>query len=304
MLSAGAGGAREFFLKLARIKTELREPGRFSGLEIRGRIHNPAQLMEVIIQPDAAAVSKTAARIFETQLELKPASVFGLATGSTPVGLYRELIIMSQAGLVDFSRATSFNLDEYVGLPADHPGSYRSFMQEKLFAHINLPRESAHVPDGMAVDIPAHCGAYEAAIARAGGIDLQLLGLGSDGHIGFNEPSSSLSSRTRLKTLTPRTIADNARYFGGEDKVPRHVITMGVGTIMEAKHCLVLALGAGKAAAVAAAVEGPITANCPASILQMHRRCTLIIDEAAATKLQRADYYRWVYDHKPAWQRL
>lgn len=260
--------------------------------------------MEVIIQPDEPAVSKTAARHFEEQLERKAASVFGLATGSTPLGLYRELTVLCEAALVDFSRATTFNLDEYVGIPASHPGSYHSFMRERLFAHVNLPPASTHVPDGLARDIAAHCLAYEKAISRAGGIDLQLLGLGSDGHIGFNEPSSSLSSRTRLKTLTPRTIADNAKYFGGAENVPRHVITMGIGTIMEARHCLVLALGEHKAAAVAAMAEGPITADCPASILQMHPHCTLIIDEPAAVALKRGEYYRWVYAHKPAWQRM
>jgi glucosamine-6-phosphate deaminase len=260
--------------------------------------------MEVIIQPDAKAVSKEAARHFEEQLERKPASVLGLATGSTPVGLYRELVALVTADLLDFSRATTFNLDEYVGLAPEHPMSYRSFMRDHLLGHIDLPEESAHLPNGLATDIPAHCAEYEEAIRHAGGIDLQLLGIGSDGHIGFNEPSSSLSSRTRLKTLTARTIADNARFFGSEDAVPRHVITMGVGTIMEARKCIVLATGSGKAHAVAAMVEGPITANVPASILQMHRSCALIIDEAAAAELQRADYYRWVFTNKPAWQRV
>ncbi|MEA3209000.1 MAG: glucosamine-6-phosphate deaminase [Chthoniobacter sp.] len=260
--------------------------------------------MEVIIKPDADAVSKEAARFFERQLEHKPTSVLGLATGSTPLGLYRELVIMTQAELIDFSRAVTFNLDEYVGLSGDHPMSYRAYMREHLFAHLNIPIESTHIPDGLARDIPRHCAEYEDAIRRAGGIDLQLLGIGSDGHIGFNEPSSSLSSRTRLKTLTPRTIADNARFFGSEDQVPRHVITMGVGTIMDARQVVVLAIGEGKAQAVAATVEGPITAEVPASILQMHPRCALITDEAAAARLKRPDYYRWVYDHKPQWQRV
>lgn len=260
--------------------------------------------MEVIIKPDEMEVSKTAARIFEAQLEAKPASVLGLATGSTPLGLYRELVLMGEANLIDFSRATTFNLDEYVGLPAEHPASYHTFMKAHLFDHINIPPASTHLPDGMAADMPVHCAAYENAIRHAGGIDLQLLGLGSDGHIGFNEPSSSLRSRTRIKTLTPRTRADNAKYFGGEAKVPAHVVTMGIGTIMEAGQCLVLALGQRKAAAVAAMVEGPITADCPASILQMHEKCTLIVDEAAASRLKRGDYYRWVYDHKPDWQRM
>lgn len=259
--------------------------------------------MEVIIQADAHAVSKEAARHFEEQLERKPASVLGLATGSTPLGLYRELIALATADLLAFSRVTTFNLDEYVALPPEHPMSYRSYMREHLFSHVDLPIESTHIPDGLAADIPQHCAEYEDAIRHAGGIDLQLLGIGSDGHIGFNEPSSSLSSRTRLKTLTASTIADNARFFGSEEAVPRHVITMGVGTIMEARKCLVLATGAAKAKAVAAMVEGPITANVPASILQMHRTCVLIIDEAAAVDLQRGEYYRWVFEHKPTWQR-
>ncbi|MDB6150466.1 MAG: nagB [Chthoniobacter sp.] len=259
--------------------------------------------MEVIIKPDSDAVSKEAAQLFEDQLEKKPTSVLGLATGSTPLGLYRELVIMTHAELLDFSRAITFNLDEYVGLSGEHPMSYGSFMREHLFAHINLPAENIHVPDGLAADIAQHCADYEEAIRRCGGIDLQLLGIGSDGHIGFNEPSSSLSSRTRLKTLTPRTIADNARFFGSAAEVPRHVITMGVGTIMEARRVVVLATGASKASAVAAMVEGPIRASVPASILQMHQKCVLIIDEAAAGQLERADYYRWVYDHKPEWQR-
>ncbi|HEX8297357.1 MAG TPA: glucosamine-6-phosphate deaminase [Chthoniobacteraceae bacterium] len=259
--------------------------------------------MEVIIQPDAAAVSKEAARLFERQLAAKPTSVLGLATGSTPLGLYQELIALHADRRIDFARAVSFNLDEYVGLPRDHPLSYGAYMREQLFARINLPLANTHVPDGLARDIPAHCAEYEDAIRRAGGIDLQLLGIGSDGHIGFNEPSSSLSSRTRLKTLTLRTIADNARFFGSEAEVPRHVITMGVGTIMEARQIVVLATGGKKSAAVQAMVEGPITADVPASILQMHPRCVLIVDELAAAQLRRADYYRWVFAHKPAWQR-
>jgi glucosamine-6-phosphate deaminase len=192
--------------------------------------------MEVIIQPTPEAVSKEAVRHFEEQLERKPASVLGLATGSTPLGLYKELIRLATADLLDFSRATTFNLDEYVGLPADHPMSYRSYMREHFFSHVNLPLASTHIPDGMTADLPKHCRDYEEAIRKAGGIDLQLLGLGSDGHIGFNEPSSSLSSRTRLKTLTARTIADNARFFGSEAAVPRHVITMGVGRLWRRRN--------------------------------------------------------------------
>ena len=260
--------------------------------------------MEVIIKADPAAVSKEAAGIFRKQLREKPASVLGLATGGTPLGLYRDLVRLHRAGELTFAHTTTFNLDEYLGLPAHHPQSYRRYMQENLFLHIDVDPARTHIPDGLARDVPRHCQDYEQIITDAGGIDLQLLGLGSDGHIGFNEPGSSLGSRTRIKTLTPRTITDNARFFGSEDAVPRHVITMGVGTILEARHCLVLVTGENKAAAVAATAEGPITAEVPASALQFHRKCTLIIDEAASTQLKRGDYYRWVYDHKPEWQRV
>jgi glucosamine-6-phosphate deaminase len=259
--------------------------------------------MEVIIKPNADEVSSEAARIFARQIREKPTSVLGLATGSTPVGLYRELIAIHRRGELDFKLVTTFNLDEYVGLEPGHPQSYAHFMREHLFSKINVPAASIRIPDGLAENIPAHCEEYENAIREAGGIDLQLLGVGSDGHIGFNEPSSSLASRTRLKTLTERTIADNARYFASPRDVPRHVITMGVGTIMEARTCLVLALGEKKAGAVAAMVEGPLTASLPASALQLHPRCTLIIDEPAARRLQRESYYIWVYNNKPKWQR-
>src|SRR4051794_14690395 len=258
--------------------------------------------MEIIIQEDAHAVASVAAALFQRQLAHKPASVLGLATGSTPLELYRQLIALSQAGQIEFVHATTFNLDEYVGLTPDHPQSYAWFMRTELFDHIGIPRNQTHIPNGLAKDVSRHCDAYEAAMRGAGGVDLQLLGLGSNGHIGFNEPSSSLASRTRIKTLTPKTIEDNARFFGNPAEVPRHVITMGIGTIMEARHCLVLAMGARKAAAVAAMAEGPITASCPASVLQMHPKCTLVIDESAASELSRVDYYRWVYDNKPAWQ--
>jgi glucosamine-6-phosphate deaminase len=254
--------------------------------------------MEIIIQSDPAAVSAVAARLFRHQLAERQASVFGLATGSTPLRLYRELIAMQ----ADFSQATTFNLDEYAGLGPEHPQSYAHFMRVNLFDHLTHPPARTHIPDGMMDDFQWHCAEYEATIKAAGGIDLQLLGLGTNGHIGFNEPSSSLASRTRLKTLTPKTIEDNARFFGSAEDVPRHVITMGIGTILEARHCLVLAFGEAKAQAVAAMAEGPITASCPASVLQMHAHCTLLIDEAAASALQRVDYYRWVYDNKPAWQ--
>jgi glucosamine-6-phosphate deaminase len=257
--------------------------------------------MEVIIKSNADEVSREAAAIFRRQLREKTDSVLGLATGSTPVGLYDRLVMMARAGEIDLSHTTTFNLDEYVGLSSSHPQSYAAFMRRHLFDRVSVARW--HIPDGKARDIPRLCADYEEAILEAGGIDLQLLGLGSDGHIGFNEPGSSLGSRTRLKTLTARTVADNARYFASPGEVPRHVVTMGVGTIFDARHCLVLAFGEGKAGAVAAMVEGPVTAMVPASVLQMHPVCTLIVDEAAASGLERRDYYRWVYENKPAWQR-
>lgn len=257
--------------------------------------------MEIIIKPDAEEASLEAAAIFRRQLREEPESVLGLATGSTPIRLYQLLGDMARAGELDATRATAFNLDEYVGLPAHHPQSYAAFMRAHLFNRLAVARW--HIPDGMAADISLHCAEYEAAIRAAGGIDLQLLGLGSDGHIGFNEPGSSLGSRTRLKTLTAQTVADNAPFFASPSEVPRHVVTMGVGTILDARRCLVLAFGPRKAHAVAAMAEGPVTAMVPASALQMHPACTLIVDEAAAGELQRRDYYRWVYENKPAWQR-
>jgi glucosamine-6-phosphate deaminase len=260
--------------------------------------------MEIIIQPTPDDASLIAARHVARIVRQKPACVLGLATGSTPLVMYRELVRMHQQQGLDFSRVTTFNLDEYVGLPPEHPASYHAFMWDNLFSKINVQRDRVHIPDGLSSHIPAFCRSYEEAIRAAGGIDLQVLGIGSDGHIGFNEPSSSLASRTRIKTLTAETRHDNAEAFGGADKVPPHVITMGVGTIMDARQVIILAFGDKKADAIAGAVEGPITAMNPASILQMHPVATCIIDEAAATKLTRTDYYRWVYDRKPDWQKL
>lgn len=254
--------------------------------------------MEIIIQPSPEAASVIAARIVARLLRERPNAVLGLATGSTPLLLYRELIKMN----LDWRQVTTFNLDEYVGLSPEHPQSYHSFMWENLFRHINIQKKNVHIPDGMAKDIPEFCARYEKQIRSAGGIDLQVLGIGADGHIGFNEPTSSLASRTRIKTLTPETRCDNARFFDSEDQVPLHVITMGIGTIMDARQCLLLAFGANKAQAIAEAVEGPITSMNPASMLQMHPVVKVCLDEAAAAKLRRADYYRWVYSNKPSWQ--
>lgn len=260
--------------------------------------------MEVIIQSDAQSASVVAARLISHLLREKPDAVIGLATGNTPILLYNELVRKFREGHMDFSRVTTFNLDEYVGLPAEHPASYHSFMYKHLFDHINVPRDRIHIPNGMAADIPGECEAYEKRIRDAGGIDLQILGIGTEGHIGFNEPTSSLGSRTRIKTLTPRTRRDFAFLFGGEDKVPKHVMTMGVGTIMEARQCVLLAFGKSKAQAIARTVEGPVTSMMPASILQMHPVVKAMIDEGAASLLQNTSYYRWVYEGKPDWQRF
>lgn len=258
--------------------------------------------MEIIIQNDPEQSARQAAEMVATLIRRKPNAVLGLATGSTPLGLYRELVRLHRDEGLDFSQVTTFNLDEYVGLGPAHPASYHTFMFTHLFDHLNIPPAHIHIPDGTVTDIPAHCAAYEEKIAATGGIDLQVLGIGTDGHIGFNEPTSSLASRTRIKTLTPQTREDNATFFAHPDEVPYHVITMGIGTIMESRACLFLAFGARKAKAVAAMVEGPITAFMPASALQMHPVVKVFIDEPAAGQLEKADYYRWVYTHKPAWQ--
>lgn len=259
--------------------------------------------MEIIIERDKETGSKLAARIIASQIKKKPDSVLGLATGSTQLTLYKELIELHKTEELDFSSVISFNLDEYVGLSPEHKSSYHSYMWNNFFNHINIKNHRVHIPNGIAPDIEDHCKQYEGAIKAAGGIDLQLLGIGSDGHIGFNEPTSSLSSRTRIKTLTQKTIMDNSPLFKDNEEIPRHVITMGVGTIMESKTCLLLAFGKQKAEAVKLMVEGPISSDAPATILQMHQKAIIIIDEEAASSLKRADYYKWVYSNKPDWQK-
>lgn len=254
--------------------------------------------MEIIIQPTPEAATSIAARLLGRLIHEKPGAVLGLATGGTMETLYRELVAMK----LDWSKVTTFNLDEYVGLSPQHSQSYHSFMWERLFSHVNIAIKSVNIPDGLAKDVPAACENYERKISAAGGIDAQLLGIGTSGHIGFNEPTSSLASRTRIKTLTPQTLQDNARFFGNESGVPHHVITMGIGTILESRHCILLAFGAKKARAIAEAVEGPVTAMSPASALQLHPKVTVILDEAAAAELKMKDYYRWVFEQKPAWQ--
>ncbi len=252
--------------------------------------------------PAAEAACLRAARIVARLLRAKPEAALALPTGSTPRGIYAELVRQHRAEGLSFARATAFNLDEYVGIPPDHPGSFRRALREALYRHVDLPEGHAHAPDGQAPDLPAACAAYEAAIAAAGGLDLALLGLGTDGHIAFNEPTSSLGSRTRLKTLAEETRAANQPAFGAEP-VPRHALTMGIATILEARRCLLVAFGAAKAAAVARLVEGPLTALVPASALQLHPHATVIVDEAAAEGLRLRRYYDAVAAAKPAWQR-
>jgi glucosamine-6-phosphate deaminase len=241
--------------------------------------------MLVTVLDNYDAMSREAARFVADRIRKKPNLILGLATGSSPLGLYKELIRMHRDEGLDFSKITTFNLDEYVGLPPAHDQSYHYFMQENLFKYINVDPRHIHVPLGMAKDIDLFCEWYESRMRELGGIDLQVLGIGANGHIAFNEPGSSLGSRTRIKTLTGTTRMDNARFFKTKEEVPRFAITMGVGTIMDAKQLLLVANGTGKAEAVRQAVEGPLTAMCPASIIQMHRLAFVFLDKAAATQL-------------------
>ncbi|MFQ5753326.1 MAG: glucosamine-6-phosphate deaminase [bacterium] len=243
--------------------------------------------MLVVIEENYAELSQDAARRVADLIKKKPDCVLGLATGSTPLGLYRELIRMHKEEGLDFSQVTTFNLDEYVGLGDDHEQSYHFFMQKHLFNHINIKADSVNIPDGMAEDIEDACLRYEEKIEKLGGIDLQILGIGANGHIAFNEPLSSLGSRTRIKTLTDKTRWDNAHFFNSIDEVPKFAITMGVGTIMETRAILLLASGKGKAEAIVKTVEGPITAMVPATMVQMHRDAVILVDREAASLLSR-----------------
>ncbi|CCF63923.1 Glucosamine-6-phosphate deaminase (Glucosamine-6-phosphate isomerase) (GNPDA) (GlcN6P deaminase) [Nocardia cyriacigeorgica GUH-2] len=254
-----------------------------------------------MIRDDEQQVATTVADIVEGYVRRGPATL-GLATGSSPLPSYRELARRHREHGLDFSACRAFLLDEYVGLPKTHPQSYFSVIRAEFTDQVNLDPERVSGPDGEAVDIAAEAQRYDAALAACGGVDVQLLGIGTDGHIAFNEPSSSLTSRTRVKTLTAQTRSDNARFFDGPGAVPRHVLTQGLGTIGEARHLVLIAVGERKADAVAAAVEGPLTAFCPASVIQLHRHATVVIDEAAAGGLRLADYYRYALAHKPAWQ--
>jgi len=251
--------------------------------------------MEIIIRPDARSAVLLAAQIVSDRLRTRPDIVLGLATGRTVAPIYAELVRMHRQEGLDFSRCRCFNLDEYVGLAPDDPRSYRATMQRGLFDLVNVDPARTHVPDGMTTDGRTEGRRYEALIDAAGGIGLQLLGLGENGHIGFNEPKSSVMSRTRMRTLTQRTREQNAPLFGGDrDAVPAQAITMGVGTILDAAELLMVATGSAKADMLARALEGPVDSTISASMIQLHPRCQVVADEAAAASLQYRQYYDWV----------
>ncbi len=262
--------------------------------------------MEIVIVQDRAALADYAAQIIGKQIHTKPDSVLGLATGSTPVETYQRLVEAHKSKGLDFSKVRTFNLDEYLGLPRDHNQSYHFFMHDRLFNHVNIAPENVNLPDGMAMDPETACADYENKIADAGGIDLQLLGVGGNGHIAFNEPGSSLAGPTTIKVLTRQTVSDNARLFfdGNEEEVPKFAITMGVGSILAARKVLLIATGTEKAAIVRAFVEGPLTASVTASALQMHPNATIVLDEEAASKLENIEYYRWVQSQKSEYEKL
>ena len=253
--------------------------------------------MLVILKRDDDEISRQAAQLIASAIRKKPALTLGLATGGTMVGVYKQLVHLHKQGSLDFSRVVTFNLDEYLGLSAAHPQSFHHFMRENLFAHVNVDPRNIHIPDGtIRGDYDRYCASYEESIRKAGGIDLQLLGIGRNGHIGFNEPTSSIGSRTRLKVLSQETMDDNAKSFAPGEESPHCAITMGIGTILEARKILLLAAGAAKSAAVAKSIEGPITSAVSASALQLHPHVTFIIDDNAASQLTQHDYYHRVLE--------
>jgi glucosamine-6-phosphate deaminase len=259
--------------------------------------------MEVIIRPDAEQAANLAALLIAARLRAKPDLVLGLATGRTMERVYDRLVTTHRNEGLDFSRSRTFNLDEYIGVPAEDEHSYRYYMNQHLFSRVNIDLANTHIPDGMASDLREEAAHYEQLIRGAGGIDVQLLGIGEAGHIGFNEPLSALMSRTREKALTPVTRQQNAGMFGGNaDKVPKRALTMGVGTILDSRELLLLATGGAKASILAKAVEGPITAMISASAMQLHANCKVIVDEEAAGELKERDYYDWIFQNEPEWQ--
>jgi glucosamine-6-phosphate deaminase len=254
--------------------------------------------MEVIIKKNYEEICDEAVRIIHKSWEKKINLVLGFATGRTPLGVYQRLIELNRKGEMDFSQVVTFNLDEYLGLNESHPQSFAYYMDHNFFQQVNIKRENIFKLKGKPDDIERHCREYEEKIRAVSGIDLQLLGVGRNGHIGFNEPSSSLTSRTRAKALTQSTIEANAALFKNKEEVPRHCLTMGIGTILDAKQILLLASGKEKCYAIKGCVEGPITASVPASALQLHPQAEIIVDEEAAWLLDRKDYYKWVYENK------
>lgn len=241
--------------------------------------------MKVIVTKDYNEMSKVAGNIIAAQMILKPDSVMGFATGSSPIGTYAELIKKNQAGDIDFSQITTVNLDEYMGLPKEHDQSYYYFMNDNLFNHVNIDKSNTYLPDGMAADAQAECERYEKLVQDLGGADMQLLGLGHNGHIGFNEPSDRFEKTVTCVTLTERTIEANKRFFASADDVPRQAISMGIGTIMSARKIVVVVSGADKADALKACLTGPITPAVQGSILQLHPDVTVVCDEAAYSKI-------------------
>ncbi len=241
--------------------------------------------MNVRVYKDAQAIGSAAAALFAAQVIRKPDAVLGLATGSTPIPTYQKMAELYQIGAVDFSQVTTYNLDEYVGLDHAHPQSYYYFMMDNLFRHINVPEDHIHVLSGTAADPEAECAAYEKAIEAAGGIDLQILGIGRNGHIAFNEPADIFPAVTHVVDLTPSTIEANTRFFSSADEVPRQAVSMGIGSIMKARSIVLIATGSDKAEAVKALVQGPVDPHCPASILQLHPDTTIMLDAAAASLL-------------------
>ncbi len=258
--------------------------------------------MEVIICQDSGKASELAAKLLKNQVKKRKHSVLGLATGSTPLTMYKMFIDFVKAEGIVTSEMIAFNLDEYVGVGKDHEGSYAYYMKKNFMEPLDLDPRQLNIPDGMAEDVKKECENYEKRIRQQGPIDLQILGLGQDGHIGFNEPGSSLGSRTRIKSLTEETRDVNRAAFSSLEEVPRHVITMGIQTIMESQKIALMAFGKSKAATVAKMVEGPVSALVPASVLQFHPQVKVFLDEEAASELKNQDYYKQVFAHKPAWQ--
>jgi len=258
--------------------------------------------MEVVIRPNADAAADLVAWVIAREMRGNPRLVMGLATGNTMESVYARLVQMHGKAGLDFSACRTFNLDEYVGLSNNHANSYRHYMNRHLFLQVNIDLQNTHLPDGMAADLIAECVNYERLIVENGGIDLQLLGIGQNGHLGFNEPLSAFRSRTRVKILSPVTRAQNAPLFPRPELVPHRAITMGVGSILDCRRCILLATGEEKAAVVAKAVEGPITSMISATALQLHPECTLILDEAAGSHLKESDYCHSVFENRPEWE--